>query len=80
MKALKIVLLFDVCIKLTPDEYNNYWNTPDWKTERDVRNTLQKLGHEVIPFGIYDDIEPLLKLVREEKPDLVFNMSEAFSG
>jgi D-alanine-D-alanine ligase len=80
MKALKIVLLFDVCIKLTPDEYNNYWNTPDWKTERDVRNTLQKLGHEVIPFGIYDDIEPFLKLVREEKPDLVFNMSEAFSG
>lgn len=80
MKALKIVLLFDVCIKLTPDEYVNYWNTPDWKTERDVRNTLQKLGHEVIPFGIYDDIEPFLKLVREEKPDLVFNMSEAFSG
>lgn len=80
MKALKIILLFDVCIKLTPDEYVNYWNTPDWKTERDVKNTLQKLGHQVIPFGIYDDIEPFLKLVREEKPDLVFNMSEAFSG
>lgn len=80
MKALKIVLLFDVCIKLTREEYANYWNTPDWKTERDVKVTLQKLGHEVIPFGIYDDIEPFLKLVRDEKPDLVFNMSEAFSG
>lgn len=80
MKALKIILLFDVCIKLAPEEYTNYWNTPDWKTERDVRATLVKLGHEVIPFGIYDDIEPFLKLAREEKPDLVFNMSEAFSG
>lgn len=80
MKALKIILLFDVCIKLTPEEYANYWNTPDWKTEKDVKNTLQKLGHNVIPFGIHDDIEPFLKLVREEKPDLVFNMSEAFSG
>ncbi len=80
MKALKIVLLFDVCINLTPEEYTNYWNTPDWKTERDVKTTLQKLGHDVIPFGIYNDIEPFLKLVREEKPDLVFNMSEAFSG
>lgn len=80
MKALKIVLLFDLCIKLSPEEYGPYWNTPDWKTEKDVRNTLTKLGHEVIPFGIYDDIEPFVKLVREQKPDLVFNMSEAFSG
>lgn len=80
MKTLKIVLLFDLSIKLPQEEYAKYWNTPDWKTEKDVRNTLQKLGHEVIPFGIYDDIEPFIKLVREAKPDLVFNMSEAFSG
>lgn len=80
MKSLKILLLFDVSIQLSPDEYTHYWNTPDWKTEKDVRNTLVKLGHRVIPFGIHNDIEAFLKLVREEKPDLVFNMSEAFSG
>jgi D-alanine-D-alanine ligase len=80
MKSLKVLLLFDLSINLSREEYVDYWNTPDWKTERDVRNTLIKLGHEVIPFGIHDDIEPFLKIVKDEKPDLVFNMSEAFSG
>ncbi len=80
MKSLKIVLLFDVSIKLEPEDYATYWNTPDWKTEKDVKLSLTKLGHEVIPFGIFNDIEPFLKIVREQKPDLVFNMSEAFSG
>ncbi len=80
MKSLKILLLFDVSIHVPAEEYTNYWNTPDWRTEKDVRQALTKLGHEVIPFGIFDDIEPFLKIVREQKPDLVFNMSEAFSG
>lgn len=80
MRPLKILLLFDLSVNLLTEEYDNYWNTADWKAEKDVRNTLVKLGHEVIPFGIFDDIEPFLKIVREQKPDLVFNMSEAFSG
>ena len=80
MKSLKILLLFDLSVNLPREEYSEHWNTPDWKSERDVRSTITKLGHEVIPFGIFDDIEPFLKLVKEEKPDLVFNMSEAFSG
>lgn len=80
MKSLKIILLFDISITLDPSEYVNYWNTPDWKTEKDVKTTLAKLGHDVVPYGIHDDIEPFLKLVRDEKPDLVFNMSEAFGG
>lgn len=80
MKSLKIVLLFDLSVNIKPEDYDTYWSTPDWKTEKDVRNTLSDLGHQVIPFGMHDDIEPFLKLVRENKPDLVFNMSEAFSG
>lgn len=80
MRVLKILLLFDLSVKISPEEYDEYWKTPDWKTEKDIRNTLVKLGHEVIPFGIFDDIEPFLKIVREHKPDLVFNLSEAFNG
>lgn len=80
MKSLKIVLLFDLSIKLEPEQYKDYWNTPDWKTEKDVRNTLKRLGHTVIPLGVHNDIEPILNVIRNEKPDLVFNMSEAFSG
>ncbi len=80
MKSLKILLLFDLSVNLPREEYAEHWNTPDWKSEKDVKSTITKLGHEVIPFGIFDDIEPFLKIVKDEKPDLVFNMSEAFSG
>ena len=80
MKSLKILLLFDLSVEIAPQDYDNYWSDPDWKTEKEVKKTLTDLGHQVIPFGIHDNIEPFLKLVREEKPDLVFNMSEAFSG
>lgn len=80
MKSLKILLLFDLSFKIDPKNYNHYWNTPDWKTEKDVKNALLKLGHQVLPFGIHDDIEPFIKIVKDQKPDLVFNMSEAFSG
>lgn len=80
MKSLKIVLLFDLSVDIPPEKYSEYWSSPDWKTEKEVRKTLTDLGHEVIPYGIHNDIEPFLKLVREQRPDLVFNMSEAFSG
>lgn len=80
MKSLKIVLLFDTLIHIPPEEFVNYWDDPDWKSERDVRNTLMKLGHNVIPFGLFDDIEPFVKFIKNEQPDLVFNMSEAFNG
>lgn len=80
MKSLKVLLLFDLSIQLPTSEYEKYWNTPDWKSENDVRMALIKLGHQVIPFGIFNDIQAFLKIVNDEKPDLVFNMSEAFSG
>lgn len=80
LQKLRIILLFDLSVQLDPREYKNYWNQADWKTEKDVKNALEQLGHTVIPFGIHNDIEALIHLVKKEKPDLVFNMSEAFSG
>ena len=80
MRSLKVLLLFDLSVKISQEDYEEYWKTPDWKTEKDVRNALVKLGHEVIPFGLHNDIEPFLRLVKEHKPDLVFNLSEAFNG
>lgn len=80
MKALKILLLFDLSVDIKPEEYDEYWKNPDWKTEKDVRDALTRLGHEVIPLGIHNDIEHLLKTVQVLRPDLVFNLSEAFGG
>lgn len=80
MKSLKIILLFDLLVDLKPDDYKEYWGNPDWKTEKDVKTALTKLGHEVIPLGIFNDIEPFVELIKANKPDLVFNLSEAFAA
>jgi D-alanine-D-alanine ligase len=80
MKSLRILLLFDLSVKIAPEDYKLYWDTPDWKAEKDIKVSLKKLGHEVISLGVFNDIEPIIQTVQNEKPDLVFNMSEAFSG
>jgi D-alanine-D-alanine ligase len=52
----------------------------DWSAERDVVNSLKRLGHQVRILGIYDDITLLMSIVRTEKPDVVFNLTENFCG
>jgi D-alanine-D-alanine ligase len=51
-----------------------------WKTEFDVVNTLRKLGHEVRPLGVQDELNPIRVAAEEWKPDIVFNMLEEFHG
>ncbi|NUM87738.1 MAG: ATP-grasp domain-containing protein [Bdellovibrionales bacterium] len=79
-KSLKIVLLFDLSEPIPQERYADHWKDPDWRTESDVRNALARLGHQVIPLGLHDSLDPLLELLRKDKPDLVFNLSEAFRG
>ncbi len=35
-----------------------------WKAEFDVCETLRRLGHEVLPLGVYDDLAPIRKCTR----------------
>src|SRR5690606_2284752 len=51
-----------------------------WITEYDVKNALEKLGHEVEVLGIYDNIMPLLEYLNLNTPKIVFNMLEEFAG
>lgn len=77
---MKILMLFDLSIPLKPEQYADYMKTEDWASEAHTLATLTKLGHEVSPLGIHDDLEPLLSAVRANRPDLIFNLSEAFRG
>ncbi len=52
----------------------------DWRTEFDVISALGDLGHEVLPLGMGDDIDPLRSAVREFKPHVVFNLLVEFHG
>ncbi len=51
-----------------------------WKAEFDVCETLRRLGHEVLPVGVYDDLSPIRKALREFKSDITFMLLEEFHG
>jgi D-alanine-D-alanine ligase len=52
--------------------------TAEWMTEYDVVSTLRGLGHEVLPLGVGGDLGPVRKALEEFKPQIVFNLLEAF--
>jgi D-alanine-D-alanine ligase len=49
-----------------------------WKTEYDVVATLQEMGHAVLKVGVAEDLSVVRRAREEWKPDIVFNMMEAF--
>jgi D-alanine-D-alanine ligase len=51
---------------------------PDWKTEYDVVRALRDLGHEVQLLGIGGDLGPLRAAIQDFKPQIAFNLVEAF--
>ncbi len=52
----------------------------EWKMEYDVIVTLQERGHEVRVLGIHDDLTDIRRTIEEFKPQIVFNLMEAFAG
>lgn len=52
----------------------------EWKTEYDVVMTLRKLGHDVRPLGVSDEVTPIRTAIQEWEPDIVFNLLEEFHG
>ena len=49
-----------------------------WRTEYDVISTLRTLGHEVRALGVHDDLGDIRRASAEWKPDIAFNLLEAF--
>jgi len=50
----------------------------EWKTEFDVLGALRKLGHDVEPLGVIDDLGPIRLALADKKPHVVFNLLEEF--
>ena len=50
-----------------------------WKTEHDVLRTLGELGHEALPLGIKDELNPIRNAISNFKPHIVFNLLEGFA-
>ena len=45
-----------------------------FKMELDVCNTLEALGHQVIRVGVEDELAPIRRVFREQKPQIAFNL------
>ncbi|MGH9967782.1 MAG: D-alanine--D-alanine ligase family protein [Pyrinomonadaceae bacterium] len=50
------------------------------KTEYDVISTLKKMGHEVYPIGLYNQLNVIGNALMEHKPHIAFNLLEEFHG
>lgn len=62
-------------------DYKEEFADPDnMYTEKDVYGALTSLGHDVTLLGIYNDISPLFEQIKENKPDVIFNMMEVFNN
>jgi D-alanine-D-alanine ligase len=48
------------------------------KTEFDVISTLKKMGHEVYPVGLYNQLNVIGNALLEHKPHIAFNLLEEF--
>src|SRR5204862_6172966 len=51
-----------------------------FKTEWDVISTLKKIGHEVSPVGVYNNLGVIGNALLEFKPHVAFNLLEEFHG
>ena len=50
------------------------------KTEFDVRDAIQALGHDLFSIGVSDDLSTIRGAIDAHKPDIAFNLMEEFDG
>ncbi len=80
-KKFKVLMLFySPYQKPRGYDYKEEFADPDnMYTEKDVFGALKDLGHEVSLLGIFNDIIPLFEEIKENRPDVIFNMMEVFN-
>jgi D-alanine-D-alanine ligase len=78
-RKLNVTVLVDAT-EITKDNPNFEVRPEVPTTEYHVISALRNLGHEVSVLGAVSDIGTIAKTLAERKPDLVFNLTEAFDG
>ncbi len=80
MKKLRVMMLTHAYM-IPPDDVKSRDDPriESFRTEFDIREALLTLGHDFIIVGLSDDITPVRKAIEEWKPDIVFNLMEAFA-
>ncbi len=78
MRKLRVLVLMHHYMVPPDDISGQNPKTALWRTEYDVLRTLRKLGHEVYPLGVHDDLAVIRQANDEFKPHIAFNLLEAF--
>ena len=80
MKVLRVLVLVHKHLVPPDNASASDAEQAEWKTEYDVVTALQKLGHEVKPLGLQDDLSVARTAIKDWEPDIVFNLLEAFDN
>ena len=78
MRRLRVLCLMHDYL-VPPEDDSKYDISVPWKTEFDVKNTLQVMGHEVRVVGVADDLSVMRNATKEFAPHIVFNLMENFT-
>lgn len=78
MRRLRVLCLMHDYL-VPPEDDSKYDPSVSWKTEFDVKNTLDVLGHEVRVAGVADDLSVVRTATKEFAPHIVFNLMENFT-
>ena len=78
-KSLKVTVLVDAATVPAGDPE---FMSPQGKqiTEYHVIEALRGLGHEVSVIGVFDNLETIIRDLKEIQPDVVFNLTEQYYG
>lgn len=79
-KKLKVLLLFNSPYQ-NPRGYDykeEFADPENMYTENDVCQALKANGHEVSILGLHDTLVPLFEEIKENRPDVIFNLVEVF--
>ncbi|TAJ22928.1 MAG: D-alanine--D-alanine ligase, partial [Nitrospirae bacterium] len=80
MKKLRVLALMHEDL-IPPDDPGGVdLDCAEWKTEYDVVSTLRRMGHEVQPLGVRDDLRVIGNAIDASKPHIAFNLLEEFDG
>jgi D-alanine-D-alanine ligase len=80
-KKLKVLALFDAVRPTTLDQdLTKELKTEDWKTEANVLEALQQLGHAADHLAIFDDTDLIGQKFQSFQPDIVFNLADQFKN
>jgi D-alanine-D-alanine ligase len=79
MKTLRVLTLVHKGLEPPENSPPQDVATAEWRMEFDVMTTVRALGHEPRVIGVHDDLTPIRSTIDDFKPDITFNLMEAFA-